>query len=429
MIDRLFALVCIATISEMTHFIGGYFGSLFAASAVAAVIAALYVCLNISHVLSLLGNGLFIAWSMLLFVWPFSSALLTGTSLDLRRAGLQFFSYTLFVSAIIIYRKRGWPFIQKMMLASLYITFTGVLLSVAVPEVFSGVARARDLYGDTISVQGRAYGFFLQPNKAANGILLITMFALAGYYKKRIVLQLLPILLGIGAIALTGSRGGAIAYAAFVVLYFVYKNKHEKRYFSKIYNSQFLSRSVLPLVLALFVLSLVLAGYSEYQKRTGITERSLADRFASLVKNSDDLQTGLSEDSSVRARFIVKQDAVNLIIAKPILGHGFDAMQKYKLGGQLIASTHDTYLKFMLEYGIVYLLIYLGLFAWLLFNPIANQLHAQWGSNLTTQFVCSLLLAFLVINTVDTSRTYNFVLGALIAVYIYRDLNSPVETI
>ena len=417
MIDKLFAFILILIITEATNLAASAIGSYQAVSLVILALTVIYLIINIGRVILLLTNGYVFTWLILLLIWPLLTIPLAGI-FDERRLALQIFYFSLFMSSIVLYEKKGWNFIRNIMIASLAVTAAGVFISLLKPELFSFAASAQKNWGDSVDFKGRAFGFYLQPNRAANAVTFIVICCMAGQRSKSIYIQLLPLLIGFAIIALTGSRGGAVVYVIVLSICLLYKSRYYNRFITQSAGLSYLRKASVPLIVCVIVIGAGLASYSAYQVRSGLSDQSLVDRFTSLFSISNESGDSLSDDMSVTSRFRVKKQAVVIIAQKPILGHGFDAMQRYKRIGKLDLSTHDMYLKTIMEYGIIYFVVYAWMITYLYFNRNRKMMSAALGSNIVTQFIACLLLSSLIINTIDTSKLYCFVLGAIVSLHM-----------
>lgn len=227
---------------------------------------------------------------------------------------------------------------------------------------------------------GRYSGFYLNPNFA--GSICLVGFALSYVMKQRWLKLSGQLLFTLGGL-LTLSR-------TFVIIWVILN-------LIAIYNNR---KNLIAPALGAVVLIIVLA-FS-----TGLSLN--AERFSALqsIFGSGPVQTETLQEDSRTHTWAMYTD---LIMQKPMLGHGYDTFSSKKFG----PGIHNSYLLTVGEAGIFPFLVFLGLYAHILFSSI--RVFREYPEYLY-------LIAVLSIALLASHGFYEIFYNVLMAMFVYIHL-------
>lgn len=178
----------------------------------------------------------------------------------------------------------------------------------------------------------RAYGFYMQPNAFAMGVLfnyILYDFTSKKTSKLLTIFTLLILLLAASRLALV--------LFAFYILYFLLKTK-----FLNILKIIFLS---------LIVLTITLNYVNENPEFKDILQR---------IESLSDVANQINEDGSLNDRLTYQKKYIEKISEKPFLGHGIGSNIRMKEENKIYDVAHQAHLEYLLEGGIFYYLFFLS---------------------------------------------------------------------
>lgn len=200
-------------------------------------------------------------------------------------------------------------------------------------------------------IQGRAAGVYLNPNIAAQAIIMILACLMAQGSRRENVLALLLSVIGV---LLTFSRGGLFAWGVLVVA----------ASFSSRLPRWFLAVIAICIGLILLMGPMVLEWASAW---ISPEHRNSIDRLAWL------LGQGTLGDYSAGERESIAAYAWQEFLSAPLIGHGLGYMWAWTAD----VGTHNVILRFLVEYGVIGVLI----FPLFLFASVRSSDHPVrfWG--------------------------------------------------
>lgn len=409
MIDKLFFVVLILNATGLFRFIAPQVGvSIGQVSLVLLVLNIFYLVAKIRYSKPLflrVGMG---GWLFVLLLWPLLT-LLYAPSFDVREIGLLLYYFSLFFGSVVYTVSNGLGAMRRVMFVSLIVTIVGMPLSMMAPQYFEAVgalANARTVE------QGRAIGFFMQPNRlaVAFGFLFIAWFAL--WKRKNSLLEVPVVMAFLFAMLITGSRIGILIAVITVALILTYSWR--KRFASGRY---LLKMSILIACLAGGIIG---TRYYLSSKSDSVARREydLIDRVETLL--SFKLSHGsIKEDKSVQERMDAQAVYLSLVKSKPLLGHGFGSDIHYKKNGTITLSAHSTALTLAMEYGVLYPFVF-GLLCFSLYAKRSRRaVEKVFGTNSVVQFIAVLLFLFVVTGGTLDNRVFYVVFGMIFAAIYY----------
>ncbi len=403
MLDKLFFIVLFLNATSLFRFVAPQLGVSIGLVSIALLLFTLfYLMVKLRYTLPVFLRSGMGGWLLVLLVWPLLTVVY-GPAAQPRELGLLFYYFTLFLGTVVYAAANGVPALRRLFALSLVVSLAGMALSMLLPSYFESVAalgEARTHY------QGRAFGFFMQPNRLAQSVLLLFIGWFALWRWKNTVLEVLLILGFLGAMFVTGSRtaiGLAGITAALIIGYS--------------WRAQILrARYVLRITLLVLCVAVGVAGARLYLS-------TLDDGHGfGLFKRMDTMlslefldRQELVEDKSVQERIETQRVYLALIREKPVLGYGFGADVAMQEDGPIFLSAHSRALTSAMEYGVVYPLAFVLLLVSLYFRHGRRTAHEMFGTNTVTQFVTVLLIMFVMSGGILDFRAFYVVLGLVYA--------------
>ncbi len=376
-------------------------------SAVLFALNLFYLAIKARRTAPLLLRGDFGAWLFVLLAWPLLTLLYSPT-INAREIGLLAYNATLFFGVAVYALSNGLPSLRRAFSASLLITIAGMALSLIAPGHFTAVA---DLANARTDYMGRPFGFFLQPNSLAVsiGFLFIAWYALR---------QRKGVLFDVAAIGgflllelVTGSRSGILVAGVTGALIL----GHSWR--SRLFSGR--------LLVTIGVLAICVGGAAAalnlYLSRVGSTtvrrEVDLIDRMQAMLSLKLNPQGGVEDDISVQKRMETQAVYWDLVMQKPLLGHGFGADSHYQETGVIRLSAHSDALTRAMEQGLLCPIVFVWMLLRLYWRRGRRDLEDFFETNATAQFVFITIPLFAGSSIFD-ERTFFVVLGVFVVVAI-----------
>lgn len=290
------------------------------------------------------------------FLIPLISMVYTPIK-ELRYLGYIINSGLLFLISAIWTYKHGWYAYSRLIFFSWIVCICGVLLSYISPGVFREVAalqeelKGRDsLWVDTRIAQAdqmRAFGFYMQSNRAAHAIIMHLLVLCPFLFHRRPYWRLLVLLISFGCILLTGSRTGFVVVTGFSSLLFYYELRYGVFVKSRLSSGISAVPKYVVLVLS-SIIGLLLIGMVA---KDGAEKAIAGDAVSRIVDTLFSSDYAISEDVSVRSRILAQGAFLDGILERPIQGWGHAADEVHKFSGKLPLSSHNMYLDVAYQYG------------------------------------------------------------------------------
>jgi O-antigen ligase len=189
-------------------------------------------------------------------------------------------------------------------------------------------------------VEGRAVGFYLDPNDCANALILGMILTVDILPKKLRIFWIL--IVGFGVV-LTFSRGGMLAWFFVVILMNL----------SRIISAQKSLLWILVMGIVLFFTSqlgggLIGDGSNIYNQLDSVA----LERVEGMIDGGE----SVVEDASTVERKAVAEKGWEMFLERPIFGYGIGSTYDRNITGFSV-STHNTYLLYLAEYGVLGIMI------------------------------------------------------------------------
>ena len=277
---------------------------------------------------------------------------------------------------LVIFKKWVTPFILFFILANIIDdektlkgTALGLIILLAVTAITTPLMSIGILnvgHAST-SFEGRASGFGGVNEFASYLVLFIPLVLTKVVFQKRFMHRVVSgVLLAIVLIALvtTGSRGGLISFLFAMAVYLV------------ILKRQKMIR--LPGIIAVFIAVLIISSIS-FALAPSAPKDILIERL-----DPTRLEEGEGMDKYTAGRTMLLLYGIQLFIESPIYGHGQNSFQQLIEKFGITAVAHNTYLSYLVEYGLIGLILFLMIlikifqYAWKHLNETPNALDKQF---------------------------------------------------
>jgi O-antigen ligase len=418
LLDRIFIFVLLLNLTGLFAFIALRLNiNIAIVSLVLLGLNFLYIIVNYKLARRIFRNKHIFYWSIFLLLWPLL-ATSYAPAINLRELGLQVYYVTLLLATIAYLLRNGSKSFHNIITAAFVITIVGLILSMFTANLFQTGSSSNQL---NIRYQGRAFGFFMQPNLTALSLNLLFVAWFSGLRKNSFITMFLSSFGLLILVSLTGSRAGFITAAAVVSLIFINRSIRTKKPFTILISP----KSVITffLVLGCFQASLpLLLSFLKANLPNRVNNFDVIDRITAIS------QMKLSEKTVARRLNAMDQYTAG-IRERPILGNGFGSITFLQAKGILGRSSHNQYLKIAFETGIFSLAFYLLLLFLIFTDPRRKQIERIFHTNSYSQLLTVVILAGLASNVVLNSRVLYCVLGCFIGMFILHRIITDDNTL
>lgn len=355
------------------------------------------------------------AWCVLLLVWPIVTVV-RAPSIEIREIGLTFYFFLLFASTAIYVAANGLAGIRRVMTASLAISVIGLLLSMVMPDSFRAVAALADAETD---YGGRPYGFFMQPNALATGLVLLFVAWFALWEHKTVVKEPVVLLAFLLTLLLTGSRTAMIAGVLVVAIHFVCQLKPGRTRYASVRALPFRATVMCCCMVAGVAAARVGVGsLGQYLQSSD----DLVARATNLLHFRFNNDSSVLSDGSIQDRLSAQEVYWALVRERPWFGHGIGSETFYYETGPIHLVSHSSLLSCLMQYGSLYTLLFCLLLGRIYWHRQRATLEAKFRTNSILQFVIVVPLLFVVNGGILNMRVFFVVWGAFVGIaYFSQD--------
>jgi hypothetical protein len=404
MIDKLFFLVLVLNATGLFRFLAPQLGV--DIGMVSLVLLGLHCCYLMAkerHVVRLLQCAELRCWLFLLLLWPLVTVLY-APAIEVREIALQAYYVSLFCAAVVYTMANGLTAMHRVMTGSLAITVFGLVLSMIMPSYFEAVARLADAQ---TGYHERAFGFFMQPNSAALGLVILFCGWYSMWKLKKTLWDVVAMVALLALTLVTGSRTGVIIAAVVcgMIVVDAWRVRREQGSFS----SGILYAKAILLVSCMAVGGIWL---NQYAASRSSSHFDLHNRILHLTSFRLS-ESNVMSDNSLQARLGAQGLYLLLIKERPFFGHGLGAESLYLQDGTLHLSSHSALLACWMQYGMFYPLMFTLLMVRMYFNHRRPGTERLFAANSIFQIVGITLLLFAF--GALQERTFFVVLGLFFA--------------
>ncbi len=379
------------------------------------------VCANLKTLHDLIiTRKIFLLFVLIFCVFPMLGVYLSPYVM-IRFVGYYVLSALIFINVILFIKKEGFSIFNRYLFYSYLITLFGIILSYVYPSIFYTISTMQVQAMGAYSVWGeiqiseaqhaRAFGFYMQPNKAYTAVLFHLYILVTTFFNKNLYGRLFLYISSFGAVLLTGSRGGFLMFFIFVILILFSEVIHGGR---NKFNQKVNFVSFLPAYFFLFMilivssLALTIFGKSSLLGDGLNAVQKIIDTF-SMVQTQ-----GFLSDASIFYRIQAQAEYLNFIFQNPlniIIGNGVGASDYYKYVGDLSNSSHNNFLEVVFEHGLPLALSMYGFLIYLAFTRQSKHFLAYYGYNISSLIVTCMFIQSFTINTLFTFRLFPLLVG------------------
>ena len=418
--DFLIILFLIGSVTSLNNWIASYFSiSLTRIGILSIFLVSSYLLLNINIIMQLLQNRTMLVFLLFFLIVPIMTLPISPMGSDLRSVSIYLLNIAHILSFMIIMLKFPLRIIGIIALASLLITYTGTFISVLNPAFFdcqfdanilqSGGATSAE--AGTKLIQGRAFGFLIEPNMLGSNIICLTLIYVCFYKTKYAFTKLLFLGMSFLAILLTGSRGATLSYIVFLLVLSIYYSKYGIPLTLRRASTNFvLLLSLLSVLVGVFFISQIVTSKTTVElNKTNMYYESPAERIIRFMKG-DTRDNGLEN-----SRLSLMRNYFHEVISYPA-PRGLFAMDYNYLSDKKIGGSHNEFLRVAYDLSIFYLLSMLIYFAFFFFGRNRYALH--YSPPFLFLALCVIFIGCMTSHTISVEKHYGLVLAAAITIKI-----------
>lgn len=376
-------------------------------------ILGLYVVSSIRDLKRVLSCKPFVAFLVLFTLIPAVSVFIAPITM-LRFSGYNVLSALIFLTSVIWLMQNGWERFCKIILISWAVGVFFIVLSYFLPGFFAPIAEMQAIANQQDSVwgqiriaqegQGRAFGLYMQSNRASLALALHLLILLPTFFHNRPIGRMVILGVTFFAVLLTGSRGGFIYVIAVTGLLFVFEMLRGVRQGGHVVSGL----SLLPRYFALGILAIGLFTLAALYGGQTRAEQSPVDR---IMNSFFDDSVDLTADASVQARLYAQQVYIQKIAGRPVIGHGLGASDYERYMGTMPLSSHNMILETAYAYGIPVMLACYGLLFFLAKSPQSRKMRSYFRYDLSSMLVIFFVMASFASTSVFDYRIFPVVMA------------------
>lgn len=411
MLDRLLFIILVLNATDLFRFLAPRFGtSMGLVSLGLLCVQSFYLFARRRYTCRIFRQVDMKCWLLVLLVWPLLTVVYSPV-IEFREMGVYFYYASLFCCAVVYCMSRGLGAMRRLLGVSFAVSLFGLVVSMLYPGYFEQVAaisQSRYYFG------GRAFGFFMQPNRAACSLSLLFLGWYASWRNRTSMRGEAALALLLAAVLVTGSRIGTVA--ALILCAIIITHDWRKSVASLARLACLFRRTVF---LAACLAGAVVGMYCVAS--SGAFHVKLSERIALLGRARLSEHT-LAEDASLTARLDAQKVYRSLIWSRPIWGHGLGANTHYAERGDVLVRAHSSIHTLAMQYGVFYPITFiLLLLVRMCCHPRRLHLENILGTNTILQFVAVTLLIFMISGGIDHSRAFYTVFGMIAAALYFPE--------
>ena len=406
-LNRIFEIVLVLNLTGLFSFVGIGVGIPIAyMSAGILLFLLLYLTLHYRQLLWFLQKTDVVFWVLFAFAWPLATVVY-AVDPGVRLHAINLYLVALMLATAIWLTRVDVHRAQRVFLAAALITVAGLALSLLRADFFQAVASAADARN---AYYGRAFGFFLQPNMAAENMAFLYVLVMIAVGRQSVTMRYTATGIFLVSVLMTGSRGGMLISLALVFFVHIVAGDFRRR--SALAKVGWNIGAIATVVLAVLAANQVARLTTSIAGAQATGSYNLTDRIDSI--RSLDLRSNTS--GSIAARTVALVEHSRGIASRPVHGFGLGGSSHHRDIGRLTHTSHNQYLQVAYDLG----LPALAFFAYLLYRnwAAARRSAARWvyGCNPAMVLLLAFALACVFSNSVLNSRVFFATLGAVLAV-------------
>jgi hypothetical protein len=317
------------------------------------------------------------------------------------------YSEIIFLSSLNFFIRNGLRAINRLFMLVVVITILGAFTSIVFPSFFEPMAIEANA---TLDYEGRAFGFFLQPNTLG----LALNFIMFGWYastvpkskKFSIVFMCLYAL----SIVITGSRFSIILMILIIGLIYIFFDSPGKAVFLNKLMAVTKFAAVAILIWGTVYTVFYTLGLSSLVESGNVYDRVQSLISFNVFHSGDTYQSG-----SLYFRLLAQVEYIDAIMQKPFFGYGIGVQSEMLSNGVLPLPAHNSALSLSFDYGILYVISITLLFFAFVFDRSSRHHVSLLKINAVLIFFAALTPVFFLNHGVIENRYFYiylaFVLG------------------
>lgn len=412
-IGRYFGYVIIAMVlsvfTNLYTFLAGVLGVPFKIIGVMFIGSMSFYCMLNFQVVSRIIKERAFGWYLALFVVLPVLSSLYSPYFEIRYVGYTVLGGLIFLSTAIWMLIEGWEKFTKLIVLCWCVCVAGIAMSYFVPGVFKSVALLQEVAtgggGSLTEVrianqgQARAFGFYMQSNRAAYALILHLLILLPTLLHDKPMRRIFMIAVSFFAILLTGSRTGFLVLFGLTGLIVLSELRYGIKDKGRI-KSGFTS---IPKYIILGVLAIVITvAAMSLGKVDSLGQNAIERIFVSLFSGD----YSMSEDMSVQARLGSQGAFIKQIMLSPLWGYGLFSMEWGIYTGRLPIAAHNMYLDVAYQFGLPVLLGSYGLLLYLCLCEKSKRMTQYFRMNVSVIMFTVICVYSFASNTVLEFRTF-----------------------
>lgn len=375
-----------------------------------AALMLLFLVLNYQVTVNAIRYKPLILVVLLLGSWPALTATYTiGESA--RAIGILVHNILLLICSFIVFTTASRKHSQSIFAIALIISAGGAIASILFPVVFLPLALEA---GTMIEYEGRAFGFFLQPNTLGLSICFLMFCLNCTFQRQTIYVNSIWIIFFSILVLSTGSRFSIIIMTLMIVFVLMRgTTSGEVKRFSYL---NFSKVALMLCVIWLFA-SLIfhLFGFDQLAE-----EGNAADRIRTMLQFEFFHSTDGDGRGTVSDRIGAQINYIEMIGNHPFLGYGIGSQTALLESGAIPLSAHSSILSYAFEYGIPYVILLVMGLSYLLWKRTARP-SRSYHLKLVRMLFFAFLISFTANHGMIENRFFYVLLGfGLSVTYLNR---------
>jgi hypothetical protein len=372
-------------------------------------VLGLNLCFNQQIIKRILRRRVYVTYLLLFFLVPALSTLTTPSS-TIKHLGYVLLSALIFTNCSILIIKMGWQNMSRYILFSWMTGVAFIVISYFFPDFFERIAIMQHLAssetGSSVgevkiaqAASGRAFGLYMQSNRACLAMGLHLLMLLPIYFHQRHSARMIILGVTFFAVLLTGSRGGFVYMGVISLLLVAFEMSNGVRVGGRVQRGI----TVVPKYILLMFLSVIALFSAEFYSGVNDVEISPVQRILESFFGDG---VDLTDDQSVVARLDAQEMYLQKIAKSPLIGHGIGARAHEKIMGTLLVSSHNNILETAYNYGVILAFSTYGFFVYLACSKQSIKRRRDFKYDISWMLVIFIVISSFTINTLFDYRVF-----------------------
>lgn len=357
----------------------------------------------------ILRRRVYVTYLLLFFLVPALSTLIYPSSM-ITNIGYLLLSALIFTNCSILIIRMGWQNMSRYILFSWMTGVSFIVISYFFPDFFERIAIMQHLASSEAgrsageakiaqAASGRAFGLYMQSNRACLAMGLHLLMLLPIYFHQRHSSRMIILGVTLFAVLLTGSRGGFVYIGVISLLLVAFEMSNGVRVGGRVQSGL----TVAPKYILLTLLSVIALFSAEFYSGVNDVEISPVQR---ILESFFDDEVNLTDDKSVVSRLDAQKVYLQEIAKSPLIGHGLGARAHEKMTGTLENSSHNNILETAYKFGIFLALVTYGFFFYLACSKESLKRRKYFRYDISWMLAIFIVISSFTINTLFDYRVF-----------------------